>query len=360
MDFNSFPCFFLGANAAGGFVNKFTCSYNTHGGWKAYIIKGGPGTGKSSFMKRAAERAIKTFEETVLCPCSSDPSSLDAVIFPQRKIVILDGTAPHTVEPLYPAITEQIINTGDFWDESKLPENKEEILSLFSENKGYHKKASSYISAAGQLLKYGFSAELEAADLDKIFKFSALLAKKHLPQTDKKPLEWVRFLSGITPDGFVYFSNTISDYYKTQIVIEDRYFAVSSIILSVIRDMALAAGYEIITVKNALLPEDITDHILIPELSLAFTTENELLPNNSKSRRIHAARFADQAQLKKNSRRLKFNSRLFDGLLSSAAAHLKSAKQTHDKMEKFYTEIMDFEALRNYTDKITDRIFSSR
>lgn len=87
--------FFLGANSPTGFVSQFSKVYNLTDGWRVYIIKGGPGTGKSSLMKKIAAAAQNIGLSTQLCYCSSDPKSLDAVIIPERLFMIADGTAPH-------------------------------------------------------------------------------------------------------------------------------------------------------------------------------------------------------------------------------------------------------------------------
>ena len=110
----AFEKYFLGANSGEGFVSHFGDSYNCFDGWRAFIIKGGPGTGKSSFMKYIAVNAADRGYEAVLCPCSSDPDSLDGLIIKDLKTVIIDGTAPHTVEPVYPGACEEIINLGVF------------------------------------------------------------------------------------------------------------------------------------------------------------------------------------------------------------------------------------------------------
>ena len=118
------PMFFLGANAPGGFVSVFGNCYSAEDGWHTYIIKGGPGTGKSTLMKRVAGYFIKQGVRCELCPCSSDPQSLDAVIFPDFKVALLDGTAPHVVEPQYPGACEEIINLGMAWNTQRLSENR--------------------------------------------------------------------------------------------------------------------------------------------------------------------------------------------------------------------------------------------
>lgn len=90
---------FLGANSPVGFVSQFERAYNLTDGWRVYIIKGGPGTGKSSFMKKAANQAEKQGLLHYVAYCSSDPLSVDAVVIPEIRIMIADGTAPHAMCP---------------------------------------------------------------------------------------------------------------------------------------------------------------------------------------------------------------------------------------------------------------------
>lgn len=87
----------------------------------AYLLhQRSPGCGKSSFMRRLAavfENRCPLWEQI---PCSSDPDSLDAVIFPEWKVSIADATAPHALEPKYPGLSESILSFGDFLDPLKI------------------------------------------------------------------------------------------------------------------------------------------------------------------------------------------------------------------------------------------------
>ncbi|MBR1660034.1 MAG: hypothetical protein IJ705_06935 [Oscillospiraceae bacterium] len=89
--------FFLGANSREGFrslYDAFTADVAAAGGFLR-VIKGGPGCGKSTFMKRigaAAEQAGLPVEYVL---CSGDPDSLDAVWLPSLGVAYVDGTAPH-------------------------------------------------------------------------------------------------------------------------------------------------------------------------------------------------------------------------------------------------------------------------
>ena len=87
--------FFLGANTPVGFVGYLDDLYDPADGWQAYIIKSGAGTGKSSLMRFILQKMTELgFDAEAIC-CSSDPHSLDGVIFRQLKLCLLDGTAPH-------------------------------------------------------------------------------------------------------------------------------------------------------------------------------------------------------------------------------------------------------------------------
>ena len=118
---------FLGENSPRGFVSFFDELYNPYGCSRVFIIKGGPGTGKSTLMKKAGRYfESKNYDVEYVC-CASDPDSLDAVIVPEFDICFVDGTSPHIVEPAFPGAVENIINTGDFWKSDKLRKNADEI-----------------------------------------------------------------------------------------------------------------------------------------------------------------------------------------------------------------------------------------
>ena len=87
--------FFLGANTPGGFVSRFDQLADAKKGWRKLVIKGGPGCGKSTLMKKVADTYRPDEPDMELIHCASDMGSLDGVIMPGRKISIADGTLPH-------------------------------------------------------------------------------------------------------------------------------------------------------------------------------------------------------------------------------------------------------------------------
>ncbi|RHW40199.1 nucleotide kinase [Lysinibacillus yapensis] len=66
---------------------------------KRLFIKGYPGTGKSSMMKKLAEVALERGFDVQTIWCGLDSKSVDMVILPELKWCIFDSTEPHEYFP---------------------------------------------------------------------------------------------------------------------------------------------------------------------------------------------------------------------------------------------------------------------
>ena len=91
--------YFLGGNTPLGFSSLYHQLSDPETHRAVYILKGGAGCGKSSLRRRVGRHAQAAGHEVIEIPCSGDPGSLDAVILPQLGVAVVDGTAPHVVEP---------------------------------------------------------------------------------------------------------------------------------------------------------------------------------------------------------------------------------------------------------------------
>lgn len=359
-DMNQIPVFFLGANAPGGFVSAFSKAYDPADGWRVFIIKGGPGTGKSTLMKRAAQILADKDDRVFLSPCTGDPWSLDAVTAETQKVMILDGTAPHVVEPVCPGVCESLVDLGSCWDGGLLREKADEILAVSRENKLLHERAGRYISAAGALLADSTHIAAACTDMERAVRFGQGLSRKLIPAAPRGEggrgdgREYIRFLSGITPKGLLFFRDTLERYCDRLVILSDDYGAASGAILEAVRANALAAGWNIIACPCPFAPEERLDHLLIPGLRLGFCTENRYLKLAREDRRIHARRFTDLPALRLKKQRLTFNRRAARELLQGAAELLAEAKAVHDALEKYYMAAMDFQKV----DQMADRVLS--
>lgn len=164
--------YFPGANTGRGFIGHFESIVPP---WEkphyTYILKGGPGVGKNTLMKkvsclaRANGYAVEEFR------CASDPESLDAVRIPKKGIVLLDGTAPHTIDPDIPGIEGEILNLGHFLHREAFARRRGELQLLLSENCAHYNAAFACLGAAGALRRAAVADASKSADLPMIRAF---------------------------------------------------------------------------------------------------------------------------------------------------------------------------------------------
>lgn len=355
------PAFFLGANSPSGFVSRFDHLYNPEDGWFAYILKGGPGTGKSTLMKRAAREFDELGTAVELIHCSSDPDSLDAVIFPDLKVCIVDGTAPHTLDPVYPGVADTIVNLGECWNPDVLKENQAEILEVSRRCSSCHQRSRRYLAACGALADDTARIACSTVNLEKADGFASHLAKKKLgTRRDGRGTEKVRLLSAISPDGVVHFDRTASLLCKELILIEDEYDAVDTFLLERLKEHALSRGLDVIGCYCPMAPLTKLDALLIPQAGIGFLASNSWHPCSTlrSSRTIHARRFIHGEALAARKQKLSFNRRTQRILQGEAVDCLAEAKRVHDTLEALYASAMDYAKVDGYYTRLFEEIRS--
>ena len=142
--------YFLGGNTASGFVSFYGqfCRGPEDFLW---VIKGGPGCGKSSFMKtigRAAENAGLDVEYVL---CSGDPASVDGVYLPALHIGYADGTAPHVLEAVTPGAAGLYLDLGQFYDVAALRPKREALAALTEKYRAQYAIAYKALAEAKRL-----------------------------------------------------------------------------------------------------------------------------------------------------------------------------------------------------------------
>lgn len=135
----------------------------TAGLQKRIFIKGRPGSGKSTMLKRLAEAAEKKGYDVDVFHCGFDPNSLDMLILPELSLAIFDSTAPHEYFPNRSG--DQIL---DMYEISIQPGTDERYASeLEPIQKRYSQKmkeAISYLAEAQELDAQMKQYYIEATD----------------------------------------------------------------------------------------------------------------------------------------------------------------------------------------------------
>lgn len=345
--------FFLGANTPSGFKSLFYDSYDTSD-WRVFIIKGGPGSGKSSLMRKVAEKAAELGENCEMIHCSSDPDSLDAVILPGRRAAIYDGTSPHVMEPRLIGACENIVNMGDAWDSGTLRKFGGEIKKYSQQCAFHHAHAKKLLYCASALRENTALIVSSSINRDKIVRAADSIAAKKVGRRKAKGSEVNRLLSAVTPNGTVFYGDSITKLCGSVVPIDDRFAAASGELMERLRSKLLESGHNIITCRCS--QSDRVEHILLPEESVAFTVRNDYHSLKCAARSVHGERFLSGDTLEKNKQHIVFNRKTAAQFIEQASAEMRSAKAIHDKLEKIYIETMDFEKADAIAESVIKRM----
>lgn len=344
--------YFLGAVTHSGFTGDFEKTM-TGDGYFTFILKGGAGTGKSSLMKKIA--AAFPDGEREIYHCSSDPESLDAVKLGEYKTIVVDGTAPHTFDPVFPGVGQVIVNLGDLWAEKKLLANADGIAEAMALNRSYMDRAKRYTGALIDICFDTCRSCSEALDTGGIKALADRLSKRLITGKGSGGSIFRRQLSAVTMQGYKTYDRTISGYSKVY-RFSDEYFAASSLLLDELTQRAVSKGYDVMICVTQLLNDDAAEHIFIPELDTAFVTQSRIKGDIGTGRTVSLQKYYSGEVLSSRLPRLKINRALTKTMLDETAKTLTLAKQAHDEIERYYIAAMDFKKLDKLTEKLIERI----
>jgi hypothetical protein len=349
---NNFKCF-LASNSAEGFVSHFGDCYDPIDGWRTYIIKGGPGTGKSSFMKKVRKEAEEKGVSYIEVFCASDPASLDGLIFPAKKTVFLDGTAPHTTDPVYPGAVERIVNLGEAFDYTGLEKEREDIMALCHAKADAYRTAYRFLAAAGRL-----SHETDDLLAPVFLSGKAEAAVGRLLLTlkrAKKGAEKRIYISAIGTRGCVKLDTLQKKAKKIYAVTEKNgleYLFMKHLYAALLRE-----GIEMTVSATPLVREHI-EAIYIEREDILFTVMSEE-DAQSADKIINSARFASKERLSARRARLRFAEKCGKSLLDGALSSLAEAGRLHDELEAIYGRYMDFSAVERIQNRMISEIFAN-
>lgn len=347
--------FFAGANTGRGFVGSYRALFpEGERLQRIYIIKGGAGTGKSTLMKKAAATAEKQGFPVEYYYCGSDPDSLDAVALDGR-IVVADGTSPHTLDMKYPGACSSMIDVSRFWDEKALEEQRDSIIA-YSERKAERYRAAYQYLRAAEILERELSKTVaDALKMEKIRAWAERTAKKLCVGEARKalsnnPSSKSVYVGAITMKGLFSFDSYAKDA-KHIYRICDRYGG-SSFLLDALTRAFSARGMS--SVRACAPINDKICGLYLPDIECWFTTEAP--SENEEETTVNMRRFIDRETLASTKGRIRLALQCAESMLTEAASLLKEAGEQHFALEKIYSSSMDFRSLNRYENQILAEI----
>ena len=162
--------FFLGANSGQGFQTLFPRFCRPEDFHDLLVLKGGPGCGKSTLMRAIGAAMEERGEEVEYLYCSGDPQSLDGVHIPRIRTAIVDGTAPHVIEPRYPAAVGRYVNLGQFYDVAAIKCSRKDVTHYTNAVSAAYQRAYRALGAARQMSDSASALMREGLDAGKLLR----------------------------------------------------------------------------------------------------------------------------------------------------------------------------------------------
>lgn len=351
---------FPGNNTGGGFFSYFAYILPQKKINRFYCLKGGPGVGKSSLLKRLGERLNADGYDLEYMHCASDPNSLDGLVIPKLGVALVDGTAPHVIDPVYPAAVDEIVNLGEFWEGEAIRANRDEIIRINFEIKLHYKRAFKYLAAAKCLMDDLFETFESALDPAGALLEAQYIIDKELMRLNgcDRPGDIRRlFASAITPNGIVHHMESLKDDDYTVYLIKNQWGAGVHTLLQRINDEAVRLGLNTELYYKPLSPDTRIEHMLIPELKLALFSEMDGFEMKSRQfETLDLLKYMDASQLFAQKDALEFDAATFYMLQNEAINVLSNTKGLHDELEVYYIPHMDFDCVHEKEEMIYKQI----
>lgn len=329
--------YFLGNNSGYGFWNNYKEELQNKD--RVALLKGGPGTGKSTLMKKVVSAVKKAGLDYELWYCSGDPSSLDGVYIKDLDRAVVDATAPHDSGVSIPIIKDRIFDLAPSLCGVKLQGKREEIENLSKCKKQCFSHAYQHLKCA--LCHFNNKLEIQKDAIDE----SAIRSYAHkiceVLRGEKERLTRGRklFSSAICPSG-------ASEYYdylrKARIYLVEGCDRAKKVFFD-----EIAKLLPVCTLLQNPLEPHVYDGVLrggIAVVSDAGHFEGEV------SERIslypYQKPYDDKDAVEEEGAKLTQT--------AFAVERLNEAREVHKQLEKIYIGAMDFERNEKVAREVTD------
>ena len=332
--------FFLGANTYQGFYSLYEEYLLTRQDSKVWILKGGAGCGKSGFMRTVADRVSAEGYTAHRILCSGDPASLDGVHIPDMGVILLDGTAPHVLEPAL------VGEKGFYLDLSRyyrpgVPELREQDTAY----KEHYRIAYRWLAAAGET---SAALALPPGTEEIIRRKASALITRELRVKSKTPGRITRvFLDAFTGNGMLSLADTKEKLAEHRIGLHGV-CGIEHAFLSAAADAALSRGWDVVLALSPLQPGSIAQ-LFIPERGFGIGVgEGE--------RYIHLDKIIYQQTGRDESATIRDTESMRNALLTRAKKELALARYHHDRLEEAVNPYVDFTEVYKAANSFADRL----
>ena len=345
---------FAASNSCEGFKNYYGEIFTDTRVDRLYVIKGGPGTGKSHFMRVVARRARERGYTVTEYLCSSDPTSLDGLLLSREgdpTVGLLDGTPPHVREPVIPGARDEIVNLGAFWDPHALAGQRETITALGKQKATAYESAYAALSAAGRMDAIADTLTESCVFHDRLNVLAARLLRDQPKGTAFTVTPALR--RAVSMAG----KHTLRSFEAAarQVLIPDENYGMGYRLTEAMLKVSAARGHRVLVSYHPIYPHK-ADGLFYPDTGLCVLVGDAAPTEEIPTRSLSLRRYTDAEALRAVRGELRRTLALREQLTDTALRHLACASSYHFELERIYAAAMDFRAKERYTEEFCGKV----
>jgi hypothetical protein len=346
--------YYAGGNTAKGFYNLFPSTLERLD--RIFILKGGPGTGKSTLMKKIGEKWNEKYDIEYV-HCSADYGSIDGVIIPALKVGVVDGTAPHVIEPNYPGIVEEYVNLGESWDSEQLQGSKEEVFRIKAEIKSCYDEAYRMFGEALHIHDDWEEIFISNLNVDKAEKLTDRLTNEFFGDKSltKKANVTHRFLGAATPEGAKDFIQNLTEDVANRYFLKGRPGSGKSTMLRKLANSGEEKGFDVEIYHCGFDPNSL-DMLIFRELGIAIfdsTSPHEHFPSREGDQIVDMyEEIINEGTDEKYANEIEEFSRAYSAKMKEAIGKLKESHTLRMELESHYIKAVDFSIVEQKQEEI--------
>lgn len=313
---------------------------------KCYVLTGGPGIGKSTFIKSVAEDLKGTTHFLEYLHSPSEPGSLDGLIIRDKRIALVDELLIQHLKREEMGDTH-FIHLSEGVDPDSLTQYKDDIVLLRKQlDRLYDLSYKTFNDSlrAHDELEDIYISSMNFNEADKLTNELIQLFYGNEVQHKAAKVEH-RFLGAATPEGAKDFIQQLTSDINKRFFIKGRAGSGKSTMLKKIAQAGEEKGYDVEVYHCGFDPNSL-DMIILRELGMAIfdsTAPHEYFPDRDNDEIVDVYKRCIQAGTDEAyATEIARTTKKYKDKMNEAISLLKNAKNVRDQLKTIYSKAMDY------------------
>lgn len=314
-----------------------------------FVLKGGPGTGKATFIRLLGEELADKGYEIEFWISSVDSMNPEGVFIPQLQAAIINGSGIQAIDPEYPGATGYFINLGEYTEVLPTYQEKQQVMELIDQFARHHQQAITHLQEAARVKENVSQANIRNMDQERLQGMAKKLLDDMIPD---QPGEQHYFASAVTPEGIINYLDESSSRCSRRYILKGPAGWGASGLIAQLAQKACEKGYGVEYYHSGLDCNSLL-MVVIPGLELAIIDADDIqLSIKPWDIVVDFSSYLEQYQ--KEPMELEYSEewRTYESLLLAARDQLEQSRQILKRLKQSGSRRLDYPRLNQKREEV--------